>query len=201
MQRLAGMPTPLNFIYLFFASVREGFVCIKCVHVTSEMFPRLSSEVLRVLLAASIHRWILENFSFSSGLFSLFADSSPWNRHDGCCKMLYTDNSNFPSIFVFICLRVSRPMSLVLFFSKDFIRTFLPCFHCIFSIYHQWHEDTFFQGGSLVSFCFTFRTSLLPSFCFQLLKSIPGMFPFLHFSSRLRPIYFLKLYFLFCIGV
>ena len=27
MQRLAGMPTPLNFIYLFFASVREGFVC------------------------------------------------------------------------------------------------------------------------------------------------------------------------------
>ena len=77
MQRLAGMPTPLNFIYLFFASVREGFVCIKCVHVTSEMFPRLSSEVLRVLLAASIHRWILENFSFSSGLFSLFADSSP----------------------------------------------------------------------------------------------------------------------------
>lgn len=152
MQRLAGTPTPLNFFF-FFASVREGFVCINCVHVTSEMFPRLSPVVLRVLLAASIHRWILENFSFSSGLFSLFANSSPWNRHDGCCKMIYIDNSDFPSIFVFfICLRISRPMSLVLFFSKDFIRTFLPCFHCIFSIYHQWHEDTFFRVAVLYLF-------------------------------------------------
>lgn len=77
MQRLAGTLTPLDFF--FFPSVREGFVYIKCVHVMSEMFPRLSPVVPRVWLAVSIHRWVLANSSFSSGLFPLVANSSPRN--------------------------------------------------------------------------------------------------------------------------
>ena len=40
MQRLAGPLTPLDFFF-FFASVSEGFVHMKCVHVMSEMFPCL----------------------------------------------------------------------------------------------------------------------------------------------------------------
>ena len=46
MQRLASTLTPLVFFFFFFASVREGFVYIKCVRVTSETFPRLSPVVL-----------------------------------------------------------------------------------------------------------------------------------------------------------
>ena len=79
-------------------------------------------------------------------------------------------------------------MSLELLFSKDFIGPCLSCFPCMFNNYIVSGIRTQFLGGNFLSFCFTFGISLPPTFLFPILRSIPGMFPFLHFSYNLRPI-------------